>query len=145
MIFRKADMCRRAAALLLILLLAFTLAACGGKDRPPDDGTPAPPALNGVFKGKQGSLTFSGDGRSIVLDLSGELAEASGLPEGESRGTFVFLFRNEEWRYDKAESFRVMIGDKSWQFRNAPGQTNEKTVAVYLKDGSEPTVFRKEG
>ena len=60
-------------------------------------------------------------------------------------GTFVFLFRNEEWRYDKAESFRVMIGDKSWQFRNAPGQTNEKTVAVYLKDGSEPTVFRKEG
>ena len=138
---------RRFALLLLFpaLLLALCLAACGGSDSPPEDGTPAPPALNGVFRAEQGSLTFSGDGRSILLQLSGELAEASGLPEGESRGSYVFLFRNEEWRYDKAESFRVMIGEKTWQFRNAPGQTGEKAVAVYLTEDSEPIVFRKEG
>ncbi len=136
---------RRAAAILLILLLVSGLPACGGSDRPPDDGSPVPPALKGVFKAEQGSLTFNGDGRSITLDISDELAKASGLPEGESKGTCVFLFRNEEWRYDKAESFRVMIGDKSWQFPNAPGRTNETNLAIYLTEGSEPIVFRKEG
>ena len=132
------------AAILLTLLLILGLAACGGTDRPPDDGTAAPPALQGVFSAEQGSFTFNGDGRSITLNLTGELAKASGLPEGESRGTFVFLFRNEEWRYDKAESFRVTIGDKSWQFPNAPGRTNETNLAIYLTEGSEPVVFRKE-
>ncbi len=135
----------RLLAFLLALLLLLGLPACSGSDRPPDDGTPAPPALKGVFKGEQGSFTFSGDGRSVTLDISAGLAKASGLPEGESSGTCVFLFRNEEWRYDKAESFRILIGDKSWQFRNAPGQTNETTLAVYLTDGSEPVLFRKEG
>ena len=131
--------------LLLVLLLALALAACGGSDRPPEDGTAAPPALKGVYAAEQGSLAFNGDGRSITLNISGELAEASGLPEGESEGTCVFLFRNEEWRYDKAETFRVMIGDKSWQFPNAPGRTNETNLAIYLTEGSEPIVFRKEG
>lgn len=132
-------------AVLLALLLSMLLAACGGSDRPPDDGTPEPPVLKGVYSGEEGSLTFNGDGQSIILNISGELAAASGLPEGESRGTYVFLFRNEKWRYDKAETFRVTIGDKSWQFRNSLGQTDEKTVAAFMTDGGEAVAFRKEG
>ena len=142
---RKRGRGHSRAVLLLALVLMLSLAACGGSDRPPDSVLPPPPPLKGVFTGEQGSLEFNGDGRSLTLKLSGELARASGLPEGESEGSCVFLFRNEEWRYDKAETFRVMIGDKTWNFRNAPGRTDENTVAVYLTDGSDPIVFRKEG
>ena len=142
---RKRGRGHSRAVLLLALVLMLSLAACGGSDRPPDSVLPPPPPLKGTYSAEQGSLSFNGDGRSVTLKLSGELARASGLPEGESQGTFVFLFRNEEWRYDKAETFRVMIGDKTWNFRNAPDRTGEKTVAVYLTDGTEPVVFQKEG
>lgn len=136
-------MIRRLSAILCGVVIVL-LAACGGGDAPPDDGSPEPPALAGVYSCVYGSLTFNGDGRSVAMDFTGEFAALSGLPSDQSEGTYVFLFHNEEWRYDKAEYFRVMLDGESFQFRNALGETSENTVAFFL-DGGETVKFEKEG
>ena len=128
-----------AAALTLILLLA----AFGGNDAPPDDGTPPPSPLEGTFTSEYGTMTFDGDGKSVTLDLNEGLATLSGLPSGKSEVSYVFLFHNEEWRYDKAEYFRVMLDGESFQFRNALGETDENAVSFYLDNGGT-AIFRKE-
>ena len=121
--------------LTVCLCIVFVCSACAG-DLPPSDGTPAPAALDGVFTSKYGTLTFDGDGRSIEIDASEELSEKSGLPSGESKGTYVFLFHNEEWRYDKAETLRITVDGVDYTFQNAVGTTNSKTLVFYLPDGS---------
>ena len=127
-----------AAALLMALLVA-----CGGRDLPPDDATPEPTALTGMYAFKYGTMTFNGDGRSVTLDLSEDFAALSGLPSGKNEGSYVFLFHNAEWRRDKAEYFRLIIDGEDYQFRNDIGETKENTVA-FLLDSGEKVQFNKE-
>lgn len=128
---------------LLALLCALSLlASCGGSDLPPDNGTPAPSVLNGVYACDGGTLTFNGDGRSVVIDLTDELSAAAGLPAGKQTALYVFLFRNEEYRRDLAETVRFTYGDTTYSFRNAVSLTGEDTVALYLTGGGEPVTFR---
>ena len=126
----------------LILLSAIGLTGCG-RELPPGEGTDPLPALDGTYVSEHGSLTFNGDGRSVTLEIGEELSSASGLPAGTGEGTYVFLFRNEEWRYDKAETFRIMIGEEQYQFRNDLSSTDEGIVAFYLDNG-ETVRFIKE-
>ena len=77
-------------------------------------------------------------------ELDEALAAAAGLPAGRQEGQYVFLFHNEMWRYDKAESFRIILADGNRQYRNAPGETDESTVAVYLIDGADAVRFVRE-
>ena len=67
---------RKLGPLVLTVLLAVLVTACSSNDGPPEGDTPAPPALEGVFSSELGTLSFNGDGRSIVLDLTEEFAEA---------------------------------------------------------------------
>lgn len=126
-----------------VLLLSVLFVSCSASDLPPSDGTPQPAAHDGVFTSEYGSFTFNGDGRSIVIDISDNLSDMSGLPSGIHEGSYVFLFHNEEWRYDKAEYFRIIIGDKSYQFGNNIGLTDENTVSVFFYDGNESVSFTK--
>ena len=135
---------KRRLMILAGFLLLLGLAACGGQDLPPTDGSPEPPVLSGVFVSEYGTLTFNGDGHSVTLDLSDELSEAAGLPAGRQEGSYVFLFHNGEWRRDKAETFRIRIGDEQYPFRNALGLTDADTVAAYLIDGAEAVAFEKQ-
>ena len=128
---------------LTAVLLSVLLAGCFSDDSPPDDGTPAPSKLNGVFSSEYGTLEFNGDGRSIKVQINEEFAKLSGLPAGKSEGTYVFLFHNEEYRYDKAEYFRIMIGDQSYQFNNGFGKTGENVIAFSTTDGNSQVVFEK--
>ena len=82
-----------------------------------------------------GTLTFHTN-HILCLDITEDFSEKSGLPAGKSNGIYVFLYRNEEWRYDKAETFRITIDGVNYLFRNAVGTTNGKTLAFYLPDGS---------
>ena len=125
-----------------LLLIALLLVGCA-KDLPPDDGTPAPKALDGTFLSTQGILVFNGDGRSIRFQLTEEFSELTGLPSGEQEGTYVFLFHNEEYRYDKAEYFRIILGEKQWQFSLPVGQNDGTLVAFFTPDG-DLAVFEKE-
>lgn len=121
--------------LLFCIGLTASLFACGGSDLPPSDASPLPPALDGDFVSEYGTMTFNGDGKSVRFDVFDTWSESSGLPLGKSEGTYVFLFRNEQWRYDFAETFCVTVGDKRYSFQNAAGKTGENTVAIYLSDG----------
>lgn len=120
----------RIRTLVLAVLLVFLLAACSGRDDPPDPGTPEPPPLNGSYVSQLGTISFNGDGETVTLDLSQQLAEAMGFPAGESEGTYVFLFHNGAWRYDAAESLRITVGDASFETLNKHGETDENAVVI---------------
>lgn len=134
---------RKRLFLLLAAILLMFLTACGN-DTPPDDGTPEPPAHDGVFTSEYGIMIFNGDGKSITFDFIPELAEATGLPDGEQSGSYVFLFQHGQWRYDKAERFRIVSSDASYDFINDFTATDEKTIALRSPiDGEEDILFLK--
>ena len=141
MIKKRVFLLLAAAALAVLLLLC----ACGGRDQPPDPGTPEPPAHDGVFTSEYGTMTFHGDGESITFDFTPELQEATGLPGGEQNGTYVFLFQHGQWRYDKAERFRISASDASYDFINDFTVTDENTIALQSPINGEETILFKKG
>lgn len=132
-----------ALALILSLLMLASCFGLGGRDDPPDNGTPSPPDLAGTFEAEDGSALTFGEDHGVTLSFTEELAGKTGFPAGESAGTYVFLFRNEEWRYDSAESFRLTVGDLSVTFPNRIGETGETTVAFTLPETGETVRFEK--
>lgn len=126
------------------VIITAILSACA-KDRPPDDGSPSPEAHNGTFISEDyGSLTFNGDGNSLTLKLTEKMSEITGIPSGKQNGSYVFLFHNESWRYDKAEYFRITVQNKNYRFRNTIGMTSTDTIAFYADSNSDkPAVFTK--
>lgn len=132
----------------LIIPLMFTLifcTACGAKDTPPDSSLPEPDPHNGVFSSEYGTMTFNGDGASITFDFTPELQEAAGLPGGEQSGTYVFLFQHGQWRYDKAEYFRITVTDASYDFINDFNVTDENTIALQSPLNNEETIMFTKG
>ena len=136
---------KRLAILISAALILLLLYACGAKDTPPDPGTPEPPAHDGVFTSEYGTMTFHGDGESITFDFTPELQEATGLPGGEQSGTYVFLFQHGQWRYDKAERFRISASDASYDFINDFTVTDENTIALQSPINGEETILFKKG
>ena len=131
--------------IVLAISLLLLLCACGGRNQPPDPGTPEPPAHDGVFTSEYGTMTFHGDGESITFDFTPELQEATGLPGGEQNGTYVFLFQHGQWRYDKAERFRISASDASYDFINDFTVTDENTIALQSPINGEETILFKKG
>ena len=120
-------------------------AACGAKDTPPDSSLPEPEPHDGVFTSEYGTMTFNGDGESITFDFTPELQEATGLPGGEQSGSYVFLFQHGQWRYDKAERFRITVTDASYDFVNVFTLTDENTIALQSPLNGEETILFKKG
>ncbi len=140
------NMCKKIFALYVLLLAVFLLAACGAKDTPPDSSLPEPNPHDGVFTSEYGTMTFNGDGESITFDFTPELQEATGLPGGEQSGSYVFLFQHGQWRYDKAERFRIAVSDTSYDFINVFTVTDENTIAIQSPlNGEETILFIKGG
>ena len=105
----------------IILLLAAlcVLTACNS-DRIPDPGTPEPPAYLGTFTDSSfGSLTFDGDGKSVTMTLAPTVADALGLPAGQSDGEYAFTFGNlGQCRYDVADQFCLTVGGVTAEMTN---------------------------
>lgn len=130
---------------LLCAIIALTVLLCGCYyDGPPKDDTPEPEPLSGVFSYSDSTMTFCEDGKGVILSISPDTAALTGLPEGESDGTYVFIYQNGSYRRDKSEYFRIMIGDKTYQFRNDLGVTDEDTVAFYSLDNKSEIIFEKQ-
>ena len=129
--------------LLSALLLIFALAGCGSEP-PPDDGTKEPAALNGEFECRGfGRFTFDGDGKTVGMKVTKELSDATGLPEGINDGTYVFLFDGGVWRYDKADTMQIMIGDNNYRINCVPGGSSENRIELRGANGEE-LVFIKD-
>lgn len=133
---------KRMIRLACIFMLVF-LAGCFSDDSPPSDGTPAPPAHNGVFSSDYGTMTFNGDGKTVTIDVSEEFSEKTGVPAGKTECNYVFLFHNEKYRYDKAEYFRIIIGEKHYQFNNEFGTTNETMIVIRVPETGDVVTFKK--
>ena len=136
---------KKALKIIIAAALAAALLSACGNDKPPEDSSAEPSALSGTFSGEYGKMTFNGDGKSIDIDASSELSKLTGLPEGESSGSYVFIFRNESWRRDKAEIFRIILEGETYSFNNCPGVTGEDAVAFYAPgEESGQIIFRKD-
>ena len=110
------------AAVMMIMLLMLMCTACaqgGNGNYPYEPDTPAPDPHKGVFASEHGTMTFSQDGKIIVIDFDDTLAELTGLPQGKHDGTYVFLSGNLPpngsfpVRYDIAHEMQITIDDRS--------------------------------
>ena len=132
----------------LIILLSAVLALCSlaacRTEKPPEEETPAPPAHSGTFVSEYGTLEFNGDGESVKVKFTSELAEAAGMPENEFDGTYAFTFHHGLWRYDQAERFSISYSDASYDFINDFTVTDENTIALRSPvNGEENILFIK--
>jgi hypothetical protein len=133
--------------LLCVFLCLALLAALGGcfgppkpENRPYEPDTPAPPPMSGTFAAEGSSMTFNGDGSTILLDLTPEFARRAGLPEGHSEGTYAFTqdlppYGHVSVRYDTAHTLVITLGE---------GEERQETVldiGYASEDGASATVY----
>ena len=138
-------MSRKKFLIILLMCILLFCTACGAKDTPPDSSLPEPDPHNGVFTSEYGTMTFNGDGESITFDFTSEFAESTGLPGGEQNGSYVFLFQHKQWRYDKAERFRIAVSDVSYDFINDFTVTDGNTIALQSPLNGEETILFMKG
>ena len=131
---------------ILLIALASALLLCGcAREQPPEETSPAPPPHEGVFVSDMGTLRFNGDGESVTLSLGAELSEATGLPEGQSEGSYAFLFHHGLWRYDQADTFVVTVGEAEYRFPNVFTETDGDSIVLLSPlPGGENLRFEKE-
>lgn len=131
-------------AVILLAAAIIFLTGCA-TEQPPAADSPEPPAHTGSFVSEYGSMTFNGDGESVVIDFKSELADATGLPTGAAEGQYVFTFQQGMYRYDKADSFKLTIGEFSYSFLNYFQETNENRICVLSPcDDKSTLVFEKD-
>ena len=130
----------------VILLAAAAVVLLTGcaTEQPPTADSPEPPAHIGKFVSEYGSMTFNGDGESITIDFLPELADATGLPTGVADGQYVFTFQQGMYRYDKADTLALNIGECSYSFLNLFQDTNENCICVLSPiDSKSDLIFEK--
>ena len=105
--------------LLLALTLVLLCGCSGGKNIPYEPNAPEPAVHDGLFDSEHGSLRFNGDGKSVTIECDAYLAGLTGLPEGEHKGTYVFLSGelppngSVPVRYDAAREIKITVDDQS--------------------------------
>ncbi|MBQ1340926.1 MAG: hypothetical protein IIY33_00445 [Erysipelotrichaceae bacterium] len=110
---------RLVAVILTVMMILLTgCRPVEPENIPYEPNTPAPDPHIGIFDSDYGTMMFNGDGESIVIDFSKELAEMTGLPEGETEGKYVFLsgdlppHGSVDVRYDVAHELEITVNDK---------------------------------
>ena len=119
-----------------LIALSIVLSSCGtpNNDAPPWPDTPEPEPLRGVYSGDCGTLTFNGDGRSVIVDFEGEPEKI--IADGEY--SYVFLWNSAgEVRYDIATDFRLYQGDNYWLFGTYGGLPEKFEISYYYSNISQ--------
>ena len=128
MLRRRRTMPRRshrALAAAAALCFALILGGCGSgrnggyidRNEPYEPDTPAPAPHEGVFVSEHGTMTFNGDGKTVLLDFDDDLAGRLGLPAGTQTASYVFRSGNlpphgyVDIRYDAAMTFWLQVGE----------------------------------
>lgn len=138
----------------VLALLCVCLCGCVHENKPYDPGTPEPAAHEGLFTSEHGSLRFSGDGKTVTIDFDGELAGLTGLPAGETAGSYAFLsgdlppHGSVPVRYDTAYELKLTAGETSVTVGlGEPSQDGKSRVASLGMVTPEkiPLAFRGDG
>ncbi len=144
-------------AIFLSCVFLVSLCSCmkdnGNRPYEPDGPTPDP--HDGVFVCEGSSLTFNGDGKTIILSLKKEICGLFELEEGNYEGTYVFLsgdlppHGSSPIRYDAAHEFKIDLPEGYSRTINlgivsADGKTASVSVGTVTKD-QIPLVFEEEG
>ena len=133
--------------LLILLVLIITIIlpfGCTVYDGPPKTDLPLPNPLNGEYVSPHGTFIFNGDGKSIIVTVDDLLAEATGLPIGESEGTYVFLLSNGMYRYDLSEYMQISLENTTVRLNNSYGVTNESAIVLRVSiDESDTVTFTR--
>lgn len=82
-------------------------------DTPPETDAPEPEPLNGVFTGNYGTLTFNGDGKTVVVQFIGKAARK--CPGGNMEYAFTWYSRGLI-RYDLATSLTLHADGTSYLY-----------------------------
>ena len=154
-------MTRRRIIIIVLCLLALIAAGLiivmtnsKHSNGPPDPGTPVPDPHKGTFSCSYGTMIFNGDGKSVEINVSPELAQLTGLPEGNSNGTYDFLsgdlppHGSVECRYDVAHELRITVGSNSVVLNIGVASADGKTYTVgwyTVTDSSIPIVLEENG
>ena len=121
---------------------------------PYEPDTPAPDPHDGTFVSEHGTMTFNGDGTSLVFDFDEELAELAGLPAGEQTGTYVFLsgdlppHGSIDVRYDIAHEWQISLDDEYVVIDLGLASDDGSTASVgvdIVTDTRIPLLFQKDG
>ena len=124
---RKRPRCLWRAIVTAALCTGLVFGACGCSAKPHGSGrtdmnypyepdTPAPAPHEGVFVSDHGTMTFNGDGVSVLLDFDEDLARRLGLPAGDQTAAYEFRSGNlpphgyVDVRYDAAMTFWLTVG-----------------------------------
>ncbi len=128
---------RNIKMMLLAVGILLCVPGCGDSSNMPyEPDTPAPEEHSGKFISDHGSMTFDGDGSSVVIDFDDELAGKLGLPSGEHEGSYAFLSGDlppggsTEVRYDVAHELKLMVGDESAVVAVGLASEDGKTASV---------------
>lgn len=153
----------RLRRIIAALLCLIALAAAGliiylrmgyHRNDPPDPGTPEPDPHKGTFSCEYGSMTFSGDGKSIEITVSADLAGLTGLPEGDSKGTYTFLsgdlppHGSVDVRYDVAHELEINAGGTAVVLQLGIASADGKNYSIgwyTVKEDSIPVVLQVNG
>lgn len=126
----------RISLIVLAAMFAVCSAACVYDGPPKDPDSTEPPAHTGIFRSEHGTMTFGGDGKSVVIDFDRELSELTGLPEGRCEAEYSFLANTPphtcEYRWDMANEFRITAKDASFTFGNDMGGTGVSEIHLYF-------------
>ena len=150
---------KRILRIAFLCVLLMELVACSDTgNRPYEPDTPAPAAHEGVFVCEESSLTFNGDGQSIVLSLKGDISDLFELKEGEYEGSYVFLSGDlppqgsVPVRYDTAHELKIDLTvngeDYARIFTLGLASKDGKTATVgvdVVKENEIPFLFEKDG
>ncbi len=87
-------------------------------DGPPTYDVPYVDPHDGVFVNEHGSMTFNGDGSTVICSFDAEIAEKTGLPEGDYEAEYYFYDPIEPvgyvCQYNEAHEIHFVIGDKTY-------------------------------
>ena len=106
---------------------------------PYEPDTPAPAPHEGTFISAHGTMTFNGDGRSVVIEFDKALADAVGLPAGKHEMLYEFLSGDLAphgkipVRYDTAMYISIYAGE------GASDRSNAIAVGIVNENGSKST------
>lgn len=102
----------------IFTILAAVMVICGcscgiHRDGPPDTDLPEPEPLNGVFTGTSGTMTFNGDGKTVVVAFVGDAAAK--CPGGQMEYAFTWGSRGLV-RYDQATSLTLYADGQTYLY-----------------------------